>query len=698
MEDFFLYLEMLRREALSEQKSSPLAKVADLYFQLMQAQRKLPETLIHEADQILSQVHKGLPKDLFYHSLWLFNARARYACFIEKDHGQALRWAQEGILWSSNLWEHFFEKYDLEMKSYPLITALVLARIEGYRKQTDLAEQQMQNLLEFSHDPAKVELTHFPEFVRILFSEHRGYWQQLLQEPRTIYFTKKIQQSLNKLTAYRDLLNPTDLLNALYNNASCKSQQTALKDHDSGNSLTWQQWLFSAQNLAEFLEKSFCDSHYILICSRHGLLFPVSLVACWISKKVPILLNEEITDLEFSRIKMVLQDENPALLIDSGLPTQIKEKLGSFSQRVTSADVPESLSALPPESIAAPESLALGIFTSGTSELPKLILFSHKDLLAAAQIEAQNEMTLLSATVANLRPTFTSGGLNTLWPGILLGSCHVFSEKLRKRPVFRFLRDFILAENPQLLVLSPSYLQTLIESDDTELLSPQPLPTYFGGTSLPIQTVHLFEKRGLKLFMRYGMTEVGHIISRTPADLKDLPENSVGMPLKNFAIESEGGLLKVCSPGVASFKMVRGQLIHLKKKSWFFTEDHGEIGKDGNILLQGREHSLICVDGFRFHAKQVESGLISSRLIPDCRVIGVPDVKHKEKLVAFCVSQEADLASLETKLRLFAQAHLSPPLRPTDYHFLTQYPSLPNGKIDYKDLKSRAEGKNKSVS
>lgn len=696
MEDFFIYLEELRREALSEKNSSSfLTKVADLYYKLLQARAKLPNSIITETDLILSQISKDLPAEQLYHSLWLFNARAHYACFIEKDQTQALCWAQDGLRWSSALWEHSFDKYDLEKKSYPLITALVVARIEGYRKQTDLAERQMQNLLDFCLRPTKTDLIHFPESVRMLFSQHRTYWEQLLQAPRTSYFTNKIQQSLNKLIFYRDLSTPTDLLDALYKKVASKQGQTALSDHDSGESLSWQQWISSAHCLAESLENFSLASDYVLICSRQGCFLPVSVVACWMKKKVPILLNEDITDLEFSRIKKILREENPSILIDNGLPAKTKEKLASFSQNVTSSDTPESLPVLPPLCVVSPESLALGLFTSGTSELPKLILFSHGNLFAAAQIEAENEMAWESATIANLRPAFTSGGLNTLWPGILLGSCQVFSEKLRKRPIFRFLRDFISQEKPQLLVLSPAYLQTLLESDDKESLSVTPVTTYFGGTSLPIQTVHLFRQRGLNLFMRYGMTEVGHIIARTSADLKDLPENSVGVPFNNFKIKSEEGFLKICSPGAASFQMKDGQLISLKQSSWFTTEDHGEIGEDRQILLQGREHALLCVDGFRFHSRQVESALVSSGLVTECRTVGVSDPKHNQKLIAFCISHETDLKGLETKLRHFAQAHLSPPLRPTGYQFLTQFPFLPNGKIDFKELKSRAERKNK---
>jgi acyl-coenzyme A synthetase/AMP-(fatty) acid ligase len=695
LEDFFLHLEHLRREALTKKDShNLLSTLADLYFQLLTTTSPLPAPLISKADDLISKIHSDAPEEDFFHLLWLINARARYACFIQEDLLHAKKLALLGLGLSQHLWRKSFSNHDLEKKSYPLITALVLARIEGYQKHRKIAQDQMQNLLDFCENPLSTQLHYFPSEVQQIFSRHTKYWHQLLQGSHKEYFTAKIRQSLNKLELYRDLFESSDLLSALYRNANHFPNDIALRDHDSKESLSWRQWLSKAYELSGALDKLSTASPYIVICSRHSAFLPICLTACWLKNKTPLLVNDEITDIEFSRIKILLQDEQPHLVLDNDLSEAIKIKFQSFSSRCQSLEIPPG-GALPPAQKISENSLALGLFTSGTSDLPKLILFTHKNLLASAQIEGENEGRFTK--IANLRPPFTSGGLNTLWPGILLRSCHIFSESLRKRPIFRFLRNFLLEENPQLLVLSPAYLQILAESDDQEPLSPSPLSVYFGGNALPPTTVQLLQARGFRLFMRYGMTEIGHIISRIPADQSHLSQQSVGFAFKKFEIKSEKEFLQIRSPGAANFRMVQGQLIPLKINHWFTTEDRGNVTSDQEILLFGREHTILCVDGFRFHAKQVEMALLSSLWLKDCRIVGSPDPLHGQKITAFCIPQMMSSdQELEQKLRAYAQAHLSPPLRPSRYEFLERYPVLSNGKLNYSELHLKLESIAKS--
>lgn len=688
MEDFFLHLEQTRREAQSKKNnSSVVSEVADLYLQLLSTKIPLSKQALLQVDTLLSQVHQDLPEEDFFHSLWLFNARARYAHFIEHDIALASNLALSGLSWSLQLFKKKFTDYEMEKKSYPLITTLVLARLEGYRGQTDQAQRQMKDLLEFCENPLTAVLAHFPKSVQVIFTDHRNYWNELLQGFRKCYFTNKIKNSLDKAILFEDLLGPTDLPNAIFRNAINCPNDIALKDYDTKDSLTWRQWLSSAHQLSADLEDLAQKSQYVIICSRHSLFLPVSLMACWLKNKTPLLINDEITDLEFTRIKKLLQEDNPAILIESRFPEKTKIKFENFSSTTKASETPRGDQPFPSAFKTSPDSLALGLFTSGTSDLPKLILFTHENLLASAKIEGENEGRF--KRIANLRPSFTSGGLNTLWPGILFRSCQVFSEVLRKRPVFRYLRDFLEDEDPELLVLSPSYIQALIESDDGENLSSKSLPVYFGGTSLPKSNVQLLQSRGLHLSMRYGMTEVGHIISRVSADVRNSASQVVGIAFKNFEIKSENEYLQIRSLGAAEFKMVDGGLVSLKVNQWFTTEDRGHISSDREITLLGREHSVLCVDGFRFHASQTETALLSSQWLKDCRVVATQDSKHGQKITAFCIPSLEVSESLERQLRLFAQAHLSPPLRPSRYEFLKEYPTLPNGKINYRELRDR---------
>lgn len=695
MDAFFFYLENLRKESLNQQTGSVfLRQSADLYFHLLGTQKPLPQELIDSADALIA-TRPEAPEDHF-HYLWLLNARARYSCFIEKNYEQALDLAARGLRHSEALLNAHFDDFDLEKKAYPLVTALVFARIFGYQEDYRRARDLMQELLAFIEDTTQ-KLPSFPDEMQTLFSTHRDCFRKILShETNRTYFRNKIQHSLSKLSHYENRKQLKTLWQTLESLAAAPTQQKAFIDADTLRSLTWQETRNASQNLAAEILRHTTEKSFVLICTGQNLLFPVSLFACWAARVTPLLISEDCTALEFQRICKVLGENPTLLLLDSDLPADKKERIAGFSKPLFVTASQLNVNPADRQISTSPSELALGIFTSGTSDLPKLILFTHENLYRSAQIEFANEPILDQAIVANLRPHFTSGGLNTLWPGLLGKTCHVFSDKIRRRPIARYLQDFISKYNLQLLITSPAYLQSLSESLEDTRLSSHPLPTYFGGMSLDEKTVLSLSQKGLHLFMRYGMTEVGHILCKIDASTPRATQ-SVGPAFSNFHIKSHNRYISVCSPGVADFKMREGRLVPLRVGEWFPTEDQGEVTNHHEVLLQGREHSIICVDGFRFHARQVESTIMNLAEVKECCAVGVPDPRHGQQLIAFVVARESvsanDEENLKKSLQLFLQQNISAPLRPSKYIFMAELPRMPNGKIHFSELKARAERK-----
>jgi acyl-coenzyme A synthetase/AMP-(fatty) acid ligase len=469
------------------------------------------------------------------------------------------------------------------------------------------------------------------------------------------------------------------------------SDSLAFIDYDQKIQYSWKEFEKKAKSIALFLEDKFKkESPYILICTQQNILFPASLYACWKIGAVPILIHEDYTDFEFSYVKDLLLDEDPVLLIDQSFSIEIKNKFKNLSRNTFILEPGIFVSGEEKSHSIKLSDLALGLFTSGTSDRPKLIAFTHQDLAEAARIEAENESQLKNAVVANLRPHFTSGGLNTLWAGIYLDAAHLFSEKLRKRPIARFIRELLSQHDVSLFVLSPSYLQMLIDSVEKDVISDKKRLLYFGGMSLPEKSLETLEEQGFIPVMRYGMTEIGHIISKRSG--KSLSGN-VGKPSDNFEVKVQGDRIAVKSPGVASFQIQKGKRIELKINGWFITEDKGTLLPNHEIILEGREHSIICVNGFRFHANQVEKVLLTSKILKDCRVMGLDDSLSGQEVIAFCIPE--NLNDLNTNvLAELALKNLSPFKRPKQYIWLEKWPYLVNGKIDFKKLKARAENKN----
>lgn len=192
--------------------------------------------------------------------------------------------------------------------------------------------------------------------------------------------------------------------------------------------------------------------------------------------------------------------------------------------------------------------------------------------------------------------------------------------------------------------------------------------------------------------MRYGMTEIGHIVSKTELtdpSVHNIEPNNMGRPYRGIAIRVTDDHLSFQSPGVASFQFVDGQRIPLSEGGWWCSDDRGSLKSDGSILLTGREHEIIAVRGFRFHAGEVQDLIMNSDLIEQAFVLGVSDALDGQTPVAFCVlsSRANDQGHCRRELQKILEKHLSPPKRPKHYIFLEKLPYLPNGKIDLAALK-----------
>lgn len=477
-----------------------------------------------------------------------------------------------------------------------------------------------------------------------------------------------------------------NLLASLFENNRSIGSKSALLDFDTGRDLSWSEIWSLSLSISQRIREVSPRQRYFVCVTKDPTLSCLFLLGAWQSGATPVLVNPSFTSSEFSNVKTALSNANAddhVWLCDETTFEKIEK---TFSDPVTtvlkldsaSLKIAQALNnSIASNSFSPPPMAdrdALGLFTSGTTHLPKLVLFSHRNLFRAAEIEIENDSLLKSSCVANLRPHFTSGGCNTLWPWIQSGGRMIFSSATAQLPIARNFRNLSLQARPDLLVCSPSMLNVLVETDDGNTVSDAPITTYFGGMSVSESVLNALNKMGLRPWMRYGMTEIGHVVSRV--DLSQGPpypqKGDVGPAYRGISVSSKSDTLVFRGDGIARSCV--------DDDFNFVSDDLGEV-RGGRIELRGRENRIANVNGFRFPVAEVQAALESRNELEHVLVLAIPNGFKGDEVVVFFKPRDPNAAH-ESALRLYLQNILVNFKRPNRYIPVQDWPLAANGKVN----------------
>jgi malonyl-CoA/methylmalonyl-CoA synthetase len=194
---------------------------------------------------------------------------------------------------------------------------------------------------------------------------------------------------------------------------------------------------------------------------------------------------------------------------------------------------------------------------------------------------------------------------------------------------------------------------------------------------------------GRPVINRYGMTEA-HVIASLPLD-GPWPAGSVGRPLSGIEVRvvAEGG--GPAAAGEAGRVLVRGPNLFREywrrpdatreafATGWFDTGDLGVLDPAGFLTLVGRTNDLIITSGFNVYPQVVERVIDACPGVRESAVIGVPDDRRGERVLAAVVREVPGLT--ERDLRDYWVAHLADYQRPAAVVFVDRLPRNALGKL-----------------
>lgn len=113
---------------------------------------------------------------------------------------------------------------------------------------------------------------------------------------------------------------------------------------------------------------------------------------------------------------------------------------------------------------------------------------------------------------------------------------------------------------------------------------------------------------------------------------------------------------------------------------WLHTGDLGLRMPSGYYRITGRLRDLIIRGGENIYPREIEEQLYAHPAVEEVQVVGVPDRRFGEELLAW-VKLRAGHTATPDELRTFCRAHLAHFKVPHYWKFVDSFPSTVTGKI-----------------
>jgi long-chain acyl-CoA synthetase len=240
--------------------------------------------------------------------------------------------------------------------------------------------------------------------------------------------------------------------------------------------------------------------------------------------------------------------------------------------------------------------------------------------------------------------------------------------------------------------------------EDTDLSSLRYVNS--GAAPLAAETREQWERRvpGSEILEGYGCTESGAVISVNPPGASR--PGSAGLPIPGYRVairddnDSDvpaGGEGEICvrADGVmAGYWNSPAETADTLRGGWLHTGDIGHQDADGYLYVVDRKKDLILRGGFNIFPRDVEDVLLQHPAVAMAAVVGRPDERLGEEVVAF-VSLRPGGQATPAEITGFARERLAAHKYPREVTILDAVPLTSVGKLDRKALRAQVRGGNR---
>jgi len=384
----------------------------------------------------------------------------------------------------------------------------------------------------------------------------------------------------------------------------------------------------------------------------------------------------------------VLPTLRHVLLVDGGgdgSARSLQAEVAGESDRFTAVD-------------RVPDDLAVILYTSGTTGVPKGVALSHGNLESNARAAAALHELDREAWAVAVLPLSHSYGLTVMNAGHILGSRAVLLRWFNPELVLQTIQDYRAAS----MSAVPTMLVYLLNYPGADRFDTTSMKVWgSGAAALPTEIVEPFERKfGGKILEGYGLTEASPVVS---AHRLSGPRKigSVGQAIPGVAISIQdeadrplpvGEVGEVCVKGpnvMVGYYRNPEETARSVRECWLHTGDMGRLDGDGFLFIVERKKDLIIRGGFNIYPREVEEALYAHPKIAEAAVVGMKDPLMGEDVLAFVVLKDGHHASPE-EIAAFCETRLARFKCPKQIRFVPALPKSPIGKILRKELRTLA--------
>ena len=350
----------------------------------------------------------------------------------------------------------------------------------------------------------------------------------------------------------------------------------------------------------------------------------------------------------------------------------------------------------PPNLDIDPDSVAAILYTSGTTDEPKGVCLTHRNLVANA-LQTRHwipELEMGGETFLAVIPLTHSYGMTSAMNiPIALGATIVLLSVFELDQVLKHIRD----HKPTLFPGVPSIYTAINEAKDVRSYGLSSIKACISGAApLPIEVQEKFEKLSKgRLVEGYGLTEASPVTHAVPFDGPSKP-GSMGIPIPN----TEAKIVDLITgddlePGGVGELVVRGPQVmkgywpdedpgqedeSALRDGWLFTGDVAVMDPDGYFTVISRKRDTIMAGEFSVYPRDIEEVLYENSKVMEVAVVGVQAEDGEEHIKAFVVPRPGANITKEELLDL-CRNRLEPYAVPWDIEFRQELPKSFVGKV-----------------
>jgi acyl-CoA synthetase (AMP-forming)/AMP-acid ligase II len=397
------------------------------------------------------------------------------------------------------------------------------------------------------------------------------------------------------------------------------------------------------------------------------------------------------------RIRPDLPKVHTWVCLDAEVPNALSWQ--GFLDRGTGAE---------PVDEAAVDDVAMIVGTGGTTGRPKGVV------LTGTNLETMTALTLMSYPwpAAGGRPVYLALAPLTHAAGVL---CFPVLSRggqivIMRTPDVTAFVELIERHRVTHTFLPPTVIYMVLAHPGLDAADLSSLQCFWYGAA-PMSVARLEEaltRIGPVMAQLFGQTEAPMMISTmAPADhfeadgsvaRRRLSSAGRPTPLCTVAVmDPMGALVPVGERGEI---VVRGSLVmpgyyqneaatrEASAFGWHHTGDIGYLDEDGYLFIVDRAKDMIISGGFNVYSTEVEQAILRHPAVQECAVVGLPDEKWGERVVA--VVQPAPGASVDAgELTAFVKEQIGSVKAPKQIEVWEDLPRSKVGKVLKTDIKAR---------